>query len=199
MSPAPGMTRLVDIVFPGDTNHHGTLFGGVGLAHMDKVAYIAAARHARVDFVTASCERINFDAPAQLGDIVELTGIVARVGRRSLSVELEFIAEAPLSGERRRCGHAVFNLVTGGGGLEHVGGRCRRSPPDRMLSRRRIFAWSSWCCRNRRAITAAFMAGMPWPPWARPPSSRPRAIAASPSSWPPRSGSISKAGSTKAK
>ncbi len=123
MSPALAMTRLVDIVFPGDTNHHGTLFGGVALAHMDKVAYIAAARHARVDFVTASCERINFEAPANLGDIVELTGKVVRVGRRSLSVEVEFVAEAPLSGERRRCGHAVFHSVAVGDGLEHSGGR----------------------------------------------------------------------------
>ena len=80
---SPGNTRLIDIVFPGDTNHHGTLFGGVGLAHMDKVAFIAAARHARVDFVTASCERIDFVAPARLGDIVELTGRVVRAGRRS--------------------------------------------------------------------------------------------------------------------
>ena len=51
---APATTRLVDIVFPGDTNHHGTLFGGVGLSQMDKVAFITAARHAPVDFVTAS-------------------------------------------------------------------------------------------------------------------------------------------------
>lgn len=39
--------RLIDMVFPGDTNHHGTLFGGVALAHMDKVAFIAASRHGR--------------------------------------------------------------------------------------------------------------------------------------------------------
>ena len=24
-----GVVRLIDMVFPGDTNHHGTLFGGV--------------------------------------------------------------------------------------------------------------------------------------------------------------------------
>ncbi len=130
VSPTAGATRLIDIVFPGDTNHHGTLFGGVGLAHMDKVAYIAAARHARVDFVTASCERINFDAAAQLGDIIELTAKVTRVGRRSLSAEVDFTAEAPLSGEKRRCGHAVFNLVAVGDGLETGGGRLPPLPAE---------------------------------------------------------------------
>jgi acyl-CoA hydrolase len=108
---AAGTTRLIDIVFPGATNHHGTLFGGAGLALMDRVAFIAAARHARCDIVTASCERIDFVAPAQLGDIVELTGRVIRLGRRSLGVEVELVAEAALSGERRRCTAGIFNMV----------------------------------------------------------------------------------------
>lgn len=113
---APRPTRLMDIVFPGDTNHHGTLFGGVGLACMDKVAFIAASRHARVDFVTASCERIDFVAPAHLGEIIELTGRVVRVGKRSLGAEVELVAEAPLSGERRLCSRGVFNMVAAGNG-----------------------------------------------------------------------------------
>ena len=104
-------TRLIDIVFPGDTNHNGTLFGGIALAHMDKVAFIAASRHAHVDFVTASCERIDFEAPAHLGEIVELTGLVVRAGRRSLGVEVEMVAEALLTGERRRCSLGAFNMV----------------------------------------------------------------------------------------
>jgi acyl-CoA hydrolase len=102
---------LVDLVFPEDTNHHGTLFGGVGLAHMDKVAFIAASRHGRVDFVTASCERVDFIAPGQLGDIVELRGAVVRVGRRSLSVQVDLHAEAPVTGARRHCGSSLFHMV----------------------------------------------------------------------------------------
>jgi acyl-CoA hydrolase len=110
-------------VFPGDTNHHGTLFGGNGLAYMDKVAFIAASRHAHVDFVTASCERIDFKAPAKLGDIVELTGRVIRVGNRSLSAEVEMIAEAPLSGERHLCARGIFNMVAVGEAVQGCGGR----------------------------------------------------------------------------
>ncbi len=116
------ITRLVDIVFPGDTNHHGTLFGGIGLAHMDRVAFITAARHAPVAFVTASCEWIDFEAPARLGEIVEVTGRIIRVGRRSLAVEVVLMAEAPLTAERRRCGRGVFNMVAVGEGLEASGG-----------------------------------------------------------------------------
>lgn len=105
------VSRLVDIVFPTDTNHHGTLFGGVALAHMDKVAFIAASRHGRTPFVTASCERMDFAAPARHGELVEAEARVVRVGKRSLTVEAMLTAEDPLSGERRLCAKGVFNMV----------------------------------------------------------------------------------------
>ena len=102
---------LIDMVFPGDANHHGTLFGGVGLAHLDKVAFLAAARHARRPTVTAGCERIDFAAPARIGEMVEATGRVVRVGRTSMGVQVELHAEAPVSGERRLCTRGLFNMV----------------------------------------------------------------------------------------
>lgn len=103
--------RLIDMVFPGDANHHGTLFGGVGLAHLDKVAFLAASRHARRTVVTAGCERIDFAAPARIGEMVEAVGRVVRTGRTSLGVEVELHAEALLSGERRLCTRGQFNMV----------------------------------------------------------------------------------------
>ncbi|MEN2712470.1 acyl-CoA thioesterase [Sphingomonas sp. NPDC092331] len=106
-----GVVRLIDMVFPGDTNHHGTLFGGVALAHMDKVAFLAASRHGRAPFVTAASERIDFAAPALKGELIEATGRVVRTGTRSLDVEVELLAEALLSGERRLCTRGRFTLV----------------------------------------------------------------------------------------
>lgn len=106
-----GGVQLIDMVFPGDANHHGTLFGGVALAHMDKVAFLAAARHGRAPFVTASTRQIDFVAPARVGDMVEVTGHVVRVGTSSLDVEVALVAEAPVSGERRLCTRGRFTLV----------------------------------------------------------------------------------------
>ncbi|HEY0926234.1 acyl-CoA thioesterase [Brevundimonas sp.] len=103
--------RLIDMVFPGDANHHGTLFGGVGLAHLDKVAFLAASRVARRAVVTAGCERIDFAAPARIGEMVEATGRVVRTGRSSMGVEVELHAEALLTGERRLCTRGLFNMV----------------------------------------------------------------------------------------
>ncbi|MFD2235664.1 acyl-CoA thioesterase [Phaeospirillum tilakii] len=108
----PQETRLIDLVFPGETNHHGTLFGGAALAYMDKLAYIVAARHALTDFVTASCDQIDFAVPAHLGEIVEVTGRVVRTGRRSLTVETDLEAESLHTGQRRLCSRGRFHLVT---------------------------------------------------------------------------------------
>jgi acyl-CoA hydrolase len=104
-------TSLIDIVFPGDTNHHGTLFGGAGLALMDRVAFIAATRFGRVPFVTASCERIDFKQPARVGQIVEFSAIPIRAGRRSLTVEVEMFAETVVGHQRHACTRGIFNMV----------------------------------------------------------------------------------------
>lgn len=103
--------QLIDLIFPGDANHHGTLFGGVALAHMDKVAFLAASRHGRAPFVTASCDKIDFAAPGRIGEIIEASGRVVRVGTSSLDVQVELVAEAPVSGERRLCTRGHFTLV----------------------------------------------------------------------------------------
>ena len=107
----PAQTRLIDLVFPGDTNHHGTLFGGAGFALMDRVAFIAATRHGRVPFVTASCDHIDFRAPARIGQLVELVTRPVRAGRRSLTIEVEMVAEDLIGGERHRCTRGSFAMV----------------------------------------------------------------------------------------
>lgn len=107
----PVPTCLIDIVFPSDSNHHGTLFGGAAFALMDRVAFIAATRHGRVPFVTASCERIDFKAPAKVGQIVEVLARPLWAGRKSLTVEVEMTAEDMVGGERNLCTRGLFNMV----------------------------------------------------------------------------------------
>ena len=61
---SPAHTSLIELVFPQHINHHGTLFGGQGLAFMDKAAFIAGSRFSRRSLVTASSEKIDFHLPA---------------------------------------------------------------------------------------------------------------------------------------
>jgi len=97
-------------VLPGDTNTHGTMFGGNVLALMDKTAAIAALRFCRQLVVTASTERIDFRTPIRLGDIVEAQAWVIHTGRTSMIVRIDIWDERPLSGERELCttGYYIF-------------------------------------------------------------------------------------------
>ena len=77
----PDETRFVEMVFPEQANHYGTLFGGHALSLMGKAAFVAATRHARQSVVMATSDRIEFHEPVHVGELVELVAQVVRVGR----------------------------------------------------------------------------------------------------------------------
>ena len=104
-------TRIVEMVFPNQTNHYGTLFGGGALRLMDMAAFVTASRHARRPVVTASSERIDFHVPVRQGQLAEVVGRVVGTGRTSLTVEVELWAEDLLTGKRELCTKGSFVLV----------------------------------------------------------------------------------------
>ncbi|WP_293827590.1 acyl-CoA thioesterase, partial [uncultured Brevundimonas sp.] len=106
-----GWLRTTEMVFPGTTNHYGTLFGGDALKLLGKAAFVTATRHARQVMVMAATNRIDFRTPIDGGDMVELVSRVKMVGRTSLSVEVQLWAERLLTGERRRSATAEFVMV----------------------------------------------------------------------------------------
>ncbi len=112
--------RLMEMVFPGETNHYGTLFGGQALALMDKAAFIAASRYARRTVVTASSERIDFHVPVRQGQLVDLQASVVATGRTSITVEVSLHGENLLSGERRLATRGRFVMVA----LDEAGRPC---------------------------------------------------------------------------
>lgn len=104
-------TRLVKVIFPSDTNHYGTMFGGKLLELADEAAFVAATRHARQSIVTASAERPDFHAPIRQGDIVEFVARVERVGRASLRVRVDIYREHPFVGAPTLAATSYFNMV----------------------------------------------------------------------------------------
>jgi acyl-CoA hydrolase len=107
----PPETRIVEMVFPNQANHYGTLFGGDALRLMDMAAFLAASRHARKPVVTASSERIDFHVPVRQGQLAEVVGRVSRTARTSMTVEVELWAEDLLTGTRELCTKGSFVLV----------------------------------------------------------------------------------------
>jgi uncharacterized protein (TIGR00369 family) len=103
--------RLIEMVFPEQTNHYGTLFGGQALALMDKAAFVVASRYARRTVVTASSEKVDFHVPVRQGQLVELVARVVATGKTSLTVEVDLYAEDLLTGDRRLATRGSFVLV----------------------------------------------------------------------------------------
>jgi len=106
-----GETRFVEMVFPEQANHYGTLYGGNALALLGKSAFVTASRYARCAVVMAGSERIVFEKPVRVGQLLEITGRVVRVGRCSMTVEVAGIAESLPDGARTPVLSGQFDMV----------------------------------------------------------------------------------------
>ena len=102
---------LQKVVMPGQTNTRGSLFGGLLLAWMDEAAAIAAMRHAAKPVVTAHMNSVDFKAPILLGEVASVTATLVRVGRTSMTVEIEAYGEDLITRERRFCTSAEVVMV----------------------------------------------------------------------------------------
>lgn len=108
---APSETRITHVVFPGTTNHHGTLFGGEALAYMDSAAFIAATRHCRRKVVTRHLGAMEFRRPIPQGTLVELIARVVATGRTSMTVRVDLFIEQMDSPARELGCTGTFVLV----------------------------------------------------------------------------------------
>jgi acyl-CoA hydrolase len=106
--------RLLESVFPTDTNPQGNLFGGTLVSWMDKAAGFAAMRRARSSVVTAAIEDISFSVPIVQGDLVDILARVVEVGRTSMRVRVEVRKESPADGTSELCTVGHFTMVAMG-------------------------------------------------------------------------------------
>ncbi|MBN9293923.1 MAG: acyl-CoA thioesterase [Flavobacteriia bacterium] len=98
-------------VFPGDTNHHNTMFGGNVMSMMDEVAFLTATRFSRKPIVTVSSNKINFTNPIPSGTIIKLEGKVIRVGRTSVDVQVDIWIESMYRDGQDHAIVGTFTLV----------------------------------------------------------------------------------------
>jgi len=108
---ADSLTVHTTTVMPEDTNAYGNLFGGLLVALIDKTASITASRHAHLNVVTASIDRVDFIAPVRLGDILTLTARLNYTGRTSMEIEAEAYSESRITGERAHACSAFLTFV----------------------------------------------------------------------------------------
>ncbi len=108
----PRTLALRVATMPRDTNQYGTIFGGVVLAYMDQAAFVQARGHGRHRWVTAAIDRLEFRAPIQVGDIVNLYTSTIKTGRTSATIRVEVEAERYTSGATVAVTEATFVMVS---------------------------------------------------------------------------------------
>ena len=100
-----------ELVLPNETNVHGNIFGGKVMYYMDMCAAMSAYKHARKPVVTASVDRLNFLAPAKMGDIIILKSAVNYTSKSSMEVGVRIESENPLTGKVKHTASAYLTFV----------------------------------------------------------------------------------------
>lgn len=110
---------------PTDTNASGDIFGGWLMSWTDIAGSIAAFRRARGRIVTVAVKEFNFIKPVYVDDLVSFYADVVKVGRTSLTIEVNVYAERKRS--RETCDQvATAHLVY----VALDENRCPRPVPD---------------------------------------------------------------------
>lgn len=102
---------MSELMMPHMANNLGNVFGGVIVSLIDKVATVAATRHARQPCVTVSMDRVDFLEPIFLGELVVAEACVNFVGRSSMEVGVRIEAEDLQTGRRRHTNSCYVTFV----------------------------------------------------------------------------------------
>ena len=101
-----------ELILPNDTNLLGNVLGGRVMHLMDMCAAMSAYKHARTAVVTASVDRLDFLAPAKMGEIMILKSSVNYTGKSSMEVGVRIVSENPKTGDIYHTSSAYLTFVS---------------------------------------------------------------------------------------
>lgn len=81
------------IPMPADTNGNGDIFGGWVMAQVDLAGGVLPARLIVGKFATVAVNEFIFKQPVRVGDLLSFFATITRVGKTSVTVQVEVYAE----------------------------------------------------------------------------------------------------------
>jgi acyl-CoA thioesterase YciA len=96
---------------PADANPYGDIFGGWLMSQMDMAAGLVASRHSEGRAVTIAVDAMKFHAPVAVGDEVSVYAELVKVGRTSMTIDVEAWRRGRHVEERCRVTQARFVFV----------------------------------------------------------------------------------------
>ncbi|MCQ9155328.1 acyl-CoA thioesterase [Acidomonas methanolica] len=106
-----GILSLRTMAMPGDTNAHGTIFGGWILARMDQAASIAGSQRARGRCMTVALNDMRFIRTVHVGNDVEIYCTLLKVGRSSMQFHTALWVHVQQDDSHVLCAEGVFVMV----------------------------------------------------------------------------------------
>jgi acyl-CoA thioesterase YciA len=96
---------------PADINANGHIFGGWVLSQMDIAAGIVASREAEGAVATVAIDAMTFIQPILLHDLISVYAHIERIGRTSMGVRIEVVAERNRGTEQVKVTDGLFTFV----------------------------------------------------------------------------------------
>jgi acyl-CoA hydrolase len=109
--PAASHTIKTEVVCPNDSNPMGILQGGRLVEWMDIAAAVCAQTHAGKICVTASINQVDFNAAANVGDIITINATITRAFTTSMEIFVQAYARTVLAGDNYLISGAFFTFV----------------------------------------------------------------------------------------
>ena len=106
---------------PADMNGNGDIFGGWVLSQMDVAGGALAARVAKGRVATVAITAMTFVEPIKVGDMVSIYGEVQKIGRTSITIDLETVVQRRTGTTDIRVTHGTFVFVAITFALAHSG------------------------------------------------------------------------------
>ncbi len=106
-----GAPTIRTLAMPADANPSGDIFGGWVLSQMDLAGGIAAGQRAGGRVATVAIEAMTFLRPVLVGDVLCVYTEMVRVGRTSLSVQMEAWSLRSRVGAREKVTQGLFTFV----------------------------------------------------------------------------------------
>lgn len=102
---------MTHLVLPQDANPAGNVHGGVILKCVDEAGGVVAMRHSGCNVVTACIERMDFQQPAFVGELLTFKASLNCVGNSSMEVGIRVEAENIRTGDVRHTNSAYLTYV----------------------------------------------------------------------------------------
>ncbi|MGQ0579010.1 MAG: acyl-CoA thioesterase [Betaproteobacteria bacterium] len=99
------------VPMPSDANYTGDIFGGWIMSQVDIAGSIPALRLARGRIATVAVNSFTFKQPVLIGDLVSFYADIVRVGRTSITVDVEVYAQRRTAQEAVKVTEATLTYV----------------------------------------------------------------------------------------